>query len=225
MKLKKRMFLFAAVLSLPILCSAQGSRFEISPFWGYLFGGDVLKNSEDSPVEIRVADHSTYGIRAGYDLSRKFAIELQASRSDSELRDSRYSAPFPFRADYYLVYGKLSFADDPVKPYIALGAGDARLDTLFAPNFAASPNPAFNAHEIRNRFTGSLALGVDWFFSHHLGVRVDGRVYATNINGALIGAPCTAFEPNSSGAIVPTDCPGRNWLLSTETSGGIVLRF
>ncbi|MGH9443381.1 MAG: outer membrane beta-barrel protein [Thermoanaerobaculia bacterium] len=222
--MKKRIFLFVSVMILPIFCGAQESRFEISPFWGYLFGGDVLKNSEDSPVEIRVAYHSTYGIRVAYDLSRKLAIELQVSRNDSELRDSRYSLPFPFRADYYLAYGKLLLATEPVQPYVALGAGDARLDTAFAPNFS-DPHPTFNPPEIRNRFTGSLALGVGWFFSHHLGVRLDARLYATDIHDTLIGAPCTAFEPNSNGALVPTECPGKNWLLSTETSGGIVLRF
>jgi len=207
----RRSLLIIGASIIPIICHAQEAHLSVSPFWGYRFGGEVI----DTPAKIRVADHSTYGLRIDYDISPTLAAELEGSRNDSHLTDSRYTpSQFEFRQDSYLVLGKITFPGLPIAPYVALGGGLSRIDTLFA-----------LSEGTHDYFTGTFAAGLEWFFCAHVGARLDGRLYATDIHGDPIGATCTAFEPNSNGAVVPVECARKNWLLSEEASLGLVLRF
>lgn len=210
-----RALAFLLAVGAPVFCQAQEPRaIEISPYSGYIFGGKTL---DTQYLVGQVADHSTYGIRLDYGISPSVLAEIQASRSDSDLLDNGQHSGIPIRTDLLLGYGKFLLSYRSLQPYVQFGAGVAQIDTIFIDTVPR--------HETRTRFTGSLAAGIDWFPFSHLGARIDARGYATDIRNDAIALPCTTFEYNSGGALVPVQCKGKRWLLNTEASTGVVFRF
>src|SRR3954471_6096590 len=60
------------------------NHFEISPFGGYLFGGQFDRGSNSLfNTDVDVDDHATYGARFGYLFNRSFELEFQYSRTES----------------------------------------------------------------------------------------------------------------------------------------------
>jgi opacity protein-like surface antigen len=197
-------------LALPGAARAQlrENTVEISPFYGYLWGGQFAHGSNSLFNQtVDVDDHSTFGGRIGYNATENLQLELQWSRTDShfvshdsgDLFGSGGERLGDLRIDYWMGYGTFNFGHRRLVPYVTIGAGAARLQP------SATAVPANDD----TRFTASLGAGLKLFVNPHFGFRFDGRGYSTYLNS----------EDNCH-----HDCSSR-WLTNGEASGGLIFAF
>jgi opacity protein-like surface antigen len=213
-------FLVVASLLAASVGSAQvrSGTFEISPFAGYLFGGRFARGTTalfDSAVN--VDDHATYGLRLGYNVTSKLEVELQASRTETAFVTHQGGGDLfggsndqklgDLDIDYYLANLTFNFGHGRAVPYITIGGGAARL----------SPSvPGVNASR-EYRGTGTLGAGVKVFFNRNVGLRLDGRYYATWIRNNHRDRCDDFFDDRCSDR--------HDWLNNGDVTGGIVLAF
>lgn len=128
---------------------AQESKVEITPFYGYQFGGsyDVVRGKLSVPAA------GVWGFTFDVRVTDDAMIEFLYSRQDSNLRFQQGGVGpkedlFDLAVEYYQGGGLIEFGDGPVKPYVALGAGVLRL------------NPKAGELDSEWRFAASFAGGV-----------------------------------------------------------------
>ncbi len=213
------LLLFAPVSSAQI----RAGTVEISPFAGYLFGGNFPRGTNalfDTRVD--VDDHLTYGARLGWNVTSKVELEAQASRTETRFVTPGSHVLFSpdtgkrlgdLEIDYFLGYGTFNFGHGRVVPYVTVGAGAARLDPDVCRG-AAKPcqNPSTDT-----RFTASLGGGLKVFANPHVGFRFDGRYYATYLRRD--DRTCTRDRFDR--------CDGNryDWLSNGDVTGGLVFAF
>ena len=211
------LLVFAAGVSAAALGQIREGTVEISPYAGYLFGGEFARGTTSLfDFEVQADDDATYGIRLGYNLTDNFQMEFQASRTDTsfvtdddELFDSNEEEFGDLTIDYYMGYGTFNFGHRRAVPYITVGAGVARLD----------PDVPGSRARRDTRFTGSLGIGVKAFVNPHFGFRFDGRGYATSLgdrNDDDFG--CDDFFGDC-------DSDRKEWLTNGEISAGLLFAF
>ncbi len=195
--------------------------FEISPFAGYLFGGEFERSSTSLfDFEVEADDDATFGLRVGYNLTDNFEMEFQASRTetefvteDDELFDPDDEQDFgDLTIDYFMGYGTFNFGRRRAVPYITVGAGVARLD----PDV-----PGIRARK-DTRFTASIGIGVKAFVNPHFGFRFDGRGYATSL-GDRDDDDDDFFCDDDF--FDDCDSDSKDWLTNGEISAGLVFAF
>lgn len=220
MKFRVLLVLFlAAGVSSAALGQIREGTVEISPYAGYLFGGEFARGSTSLfNFKVQAEDDATYGVRLGFNVTDNFELEFQGSRTKSafvsnnshDLFGSNGDTFGDLTIDYYMGYGVFNFGHSRAVPYITIGGGVARLD----PNV-----PGVRARS-DTRFTGSLGIGVKAFLNPHFGLRFDGRGYATSLgnNNDNDDFGCSDFF---------RDCnSNRNeWLTNGEVSGGLIFAF
>ena len=222
--MKLRVFLvpvfvvFAVGAATAALGQIREGTVEISPYAGYLFGGEFARGSTSLfNARVEVDDDATYGVRLGYNLTDSVEMEFQASRTktafvtndDHDLFGSNGQSLGDLTIDYYMGYGTFNFGHRRAVPYITIGGGVARLD----PNV-----PNTNARS-DTRFTGSLGIGVKAFVNPHFGFRFDGRGYATSLGNRnrddRFGCNDDFFD----------NCDEKEWLTNGEISAGLIFAF
>ena len=219
--MKFRVFLvlvLAAGLSTVALGQIREGTVEISPFAGYLFGGEFARGSTSLfDTRVEADDDATYGVRLGYNMTDTVEMEFQASRTKTsfvtndnhDLFGSNGPDLGDLTIDYYMGYGTFNFGHRRAVPYITIGAGVARLD----PNV-----PNTNARS-DTRFTGSIGVGVKAFVNPHFGFRFDGRGYATSLGNNdrnnRFGCNDNFFD----------NCDSKEWLTNGEISAGLLFAF
>ena len=216
--MKFRVFLvlvFAAGISTAALAQVRQGTVEISPFAGYLFGGEFSRGSNDLfDFRVEADDDVTYGIRLGFNLTDNFEMEFQASRTESAfvsdddvLFGGNGNSFGDLTIDYFLGYATFNFGHGHAVPYFTIGAGVANLD----------PDVPGTSAQSDTRFTGSLGAGVKVFVNPHFGFRFDGRGYATSLgdNNNDFGCDDEFFD----------DCNNNDWLTNGEISGGLIFAF
>jgi len=213
--------LLAAGASAAATAQVREGTVEISPFAGYLFGGEFARGSTSLfGFEVQADDEATFGVRLGYNLTDNFEMEFQASRTetafvtkDNELFDPNEQDFGDLTIDYFMGYGTFNFGRRRAVPYITLGAGVARLD----PNV-----PGTNARK-DTRFTASLGIGVKAFVNPHFGFRFDGRGYATSLGDRADDNDF--FCDNDDDFFRDCDSNRTEWLTNGEISAGLVFAF
>jgi opacity protein-like surface antigen len=221
MKLRVCIFVLIAAATAAAAASAQvrEGTVEISPFAGYLFGGEFARGTTsafDSRVD--VDDEATYGIRLGYNITDNFEIEAQASHTetafvtdDDELFGDEGDDLGDLDIDYFLGYMTFNFGHRRAVPYVTVGAGVARLD----------PDIPFSDARQDTRFTGSLGVGVKAFVNPHFGLRFDGRGYATSLGDRDRDDRFFCDDDDFF-----DDCDNdREWLTNGEISFGLLFAF
>ena len=219
--MKFRVFLalvFAAGMSTAAFAQVREGTVEISPYAGYLFGGEFARGSTSLfDARVEVDDDATYGVRLGFNLTDTAEMEFQASRTKTAFVTNDSHDVFgpngqelgDLTIDYYMGYGTFNFGHRRAVPYITIGAGVARLD----PNV-----PNTNARS-DTRFTGSLGIGVKAFVNPHFGFRFDGRGYATSLGNNdrhdRFGCNNDFFD----------NCDSKEWLTNGEISAGLLFAF
>ncbi len=209
--------LFAAGMSTAALAKVREGTVEISPFAGYLFGGEFSRGSTDLfDFRVEADDDATYGVRLGFNLTDNFEMEFQASRTESafvsdddhDLFGTDGESFGDLTIDYYMGYGTFNFGHGRAVPYFTIGAGVARLD----------PDVPGSGARSDTRFTGSLGVGVKTFVNPHFGFRFDGRGYATSLgdnDDDHFGCDDDFFD----------DCDNSDWLTNGEISAGLIFAF
>ena len=221
--MKSRVFLLmllAVAASAAAQAQIREGTVEISPFAGYLFGGEFARGTTSLfNVRVDVDDDVTYGARLGYNVTDNFEMEFQWSRTETAFVTNNHSGDLfgnnenklgDLDIDYFLGYGTFNFGHRRAVPYITIGAGVARLDPKVSGSSAHSDT----------RFTGSLGIGFKAFVNPHFGFRFDGRGYATSLGNRdrNDNLSCDRFF---------RDCNDdrREWLTNGELSGGLLFAF
>ena len=224
-----------SALAAPLSAQVRSGTVEISPFYGYLFGGSFPAGSNalfSSRVDVR--DHFTYGASVGYFLTSAMQIEARWARTQTRFSDrSTYhilgensvGPRLPdLTVDYFMSYGTFHFGHRRAVPYVTLGLGAARLDpgsvTIYCAQIT-TPCPNLNP-PTSTRFTASAGGGVKVYANRHVGIRFDGRYYATYLNSR--NGRCDVFGDSNS---CSSDRSNNryNWLGNVETTGGLILSF
>ena len=190
---------------------------EISPFAGYLFGGEFARGTTSAfDFTVETDDDATYGLRLGYNITENFELEAQWSRTetefvtdDDELFGDDGNELGNLDIDYFLGYMTFNFGHRRAVPYVTVGAGAARLD----------PDIPFSNARRDTRFTGSLGVGVKVFVNPHFGFRFDGRGYATSLGDR------DRRDRFCNDDDFFDDCDDREWLTNGEISGGLIFAF
>ncbi len=233
--MKLRIAALALVLSaLAASLSAQvrSGTVEVSPFYGYLFGGSFPAGSTSQfSSRVDVNDHGTYGVGIGYFVNSTLEIEGRWARTETGFVD-RHQSDGDFRhdgdggggghrvadlrIDYFLGYATFNFGHRRWVPYATIGMGAAQLDPGARNDVVCvAPGPPCNNPEPFTRYTASLGGGVKFYANRHVGFRLDGRGYGTYLSSH---GSCDTFSRGSG------HCSS-NWLGNFESSGGLIISF
>lgn len=190
--------LFSAVAITPSVTEA--AEFEITPFIGYQFGGDVTTVYQGQQQDVSVSSSENFGIVLSLGLSEYFQLELLYNTQDTSADAKRFDDSLGLGIDYWQIGMLWGFDPDAqVNPYFVLGLGGAWLSPEGFSNFS--------------RFSGSIGGGAKIFFSESIGLRLEGRFYATHIN-------------NDSIYCDPLWCYGwPNRLYQFDVSAGLIIRL
>lgn len=160
----------------PTAALAQGHRVEITPTIAYRFVGDIDADDRNFLDEdLEVDEGEAYGLKVNIPLNDVLGIELLAARQETALSidgglfedDSDFA---DFDIDYYHVGLTVEGGNGQIRPYFVGSLGLARL-SLDLPN-----------SKDEDRLSGSLGGGIKIFFSHNVGLRLEGRGYAIDLD-------------------------------------------
>ena len=195
--------LLLSITSVP--ATAQTSdRVELTVFGGYRFGGDFYEIASRRPVDADGAP--AFGIF----LNIPFTVETQIEALVTH-QQARFTVPassegpearFRVTVDHYQVGGLTELGGVRARPFLTGALGLTRYE-------------ASGDHEVR--FSGSAGGGVKLFPSSRIGVRLDGRVFATLVDANFDTLAC-------GGGI----CLGSidTWIVwQAEFTAGVVVRF
>jgi hypothetical protein len=173
-----RLFVTFFLLLLPAAAVAQAGHVEITPFAGYRLEGD-FDDPDGEFIELgedaRVDEGSFLGVVVDIPFSSNWTVQLLGTRQESAfIVDDGLLSPDRELGDLTLTMIHAGFAFEwgagRVHPYVSLTGGVTRLE------------PEFSSLDAENRLSGSLGGGVKIFFSEHLGLRLDGRGYWTDLD-------------------------------------------
>jgi len=158
---------------------ASAQSYELSPFYGYRFGGSFVDLYTAQPFDfdgapatgvvfdVRLYDSDDFQIEGLFThQAATVLVSPGAGRPVSEWRVS---------ADHWLAGGLQEFSAGPVVGFTTGMLGLTR--------YAAEGNSEY-------RFTVSGGGGVKMFADRRLGVRLDGRLFATFVDGANNTVAC-----------------------------------
>lgn len=222
--------LFSVALAGAASAQVRDRTVEISPFAGYLFGGEFSRGTTELfNFDVEADDAPTYGARLGFNLTSTFQLELQVSHTETDFvtkdddgglfGDDSEQEFGELDIDYALGYMTFNFGRRRVVPYVTLGAGVARLKP--GPIVICPFNPPCfeQTPDDETRFTASLGGGIKTFFTPNFGLRFDGRGYATSLtdNNDDNDDFCGFFDD--------CDSDREDWLTNGEVSLGLVFAF
>ena len=215
---------FLFLLLLAPVCSAQirSGTVEINPFAGYLFGGRFAQGTlAIFDTKVDVDNHTTFGGRLGWNVTSKWEIEAQVSRTETAFVTPGSRKLFgdsgrrlgDLRIDYLLGYGTFNFGHGRAVPYFTLGMGAARLEADMCRGVVT---PCANPDR-DTRFTASAGVGLKAFMTPHFGLRFDGRYYGTLLRDS---------ERDRDRRCVDRRCDNRtDWLGNGDVTGGLIFAF
>lgn len=196
----------AVLFILPSLAAAQQaptSRFEVTPFIGYMRGGSIRIDDSQlttGDVEIKIEQSSVWGVKVeqtmgwGADLRLQYLFE----RSASQLEDNRKlfgetpSGPVPagsqsftdVSATYLHVglmkyFGKGRTIPYELRPFFAGGIGVTQV--------------SFHEIPLHDQMRPSIDIGAgfQWPLTERMGVRFETRAFYTNLSASDVTEPIT----------------------------------
>ena len=195
-------YIQALVLTTVLLVptAAMAGEFEITPFLGYQFGGDVETFYQGAHHDVNINSSENWGVVLSLGLSPMTQIELLYSTQDTEADAQRFEDSLGLKIDYWQVSMLWNFDPDAqIQPYVVFGIGGTWL----------RPDGFSNT----SRFSGNIGGGAKIFFSDSIGLRLEGRFYGTYINSTT--SYCDPFW-----------CYGyNNSLYQFDVSAGLIIRF
>lgn len=166
----------ASLLGAPAVASAQ--TFEVTPFGGYRFGGDFFEIVTRQRVDLDGAP--SLGVTVDVPLSNGLQFEALFTHQHANVlvpaSPVRPAARWQISVDHWQAGGLQEFGGARVRPFVTGTFGLTRY---------AAPGDA----EIR--FVAGAGGGVKVFPSRHVGVRLDGRVFATFVDADADLGVCT----------------------------------
>lgn len=170
--------LFTTLILLTICpAAAPAQQWELTPFAGFRFGGDL---DEDifpfEPGDFELDEGTSTGLVLGIGLSRGLRFELTWSRQETELLESRglfddEIALFDVDLTYYHAGVAYQWTLGQVRPFLAASLGATELDP---------DEPGLGSE---TRFSAAFGGGVKLMFSQRVGLRLEALLYATDLGG------------------------------------------
>lgn len=195
-----------AASAAPVVFAQSDPKVEITPFYGYRFGG----NFQDyyTGADLNVNDDASYGASLGWNVNEELTVELLWSRQDSGIDVSLLNTltRVPLTVDQWMVGGFYRYDTGNGKFVPFLGGG------LGFTHFGSSAAGAGSS----NRFGIYLDGGIKYMFSRHVGLRADLRGYFTWVDsggGTVCGTYGCYAEYSGS------------FFIQGEATGGLVFAF
>lgn len=188
----------------------QGT-IEIQPFIGYTVGGTIPVNSNDLNIrEIKFDGGSSYGATVGFNATEHLGFEFMWKRQSTEAvgklsGGGDFEETIGVNLDQYHGNFILHFTDEDeaVRPFALIGLGATR---------GAGDGSS------QTNFSFGVGGGLKYFFSQHIGLRLQARYAPTYLFSEAGGVWCNWW--------------GVCWVVSNDkflnqfdTSAGIIFRF
>lgn len=201
----------AAIVLLLIAWTAEAQEppgFQVTPFAGYRMGGQI--DAQDTDISIELDDSASFGLLVNWPAKNNTEWELHYSNQQTEARIEDAATASEARVDFdahaFQIGGTYLFeGSDNVLPYLAMTIGGTYIST---------------PGESDTFFSGSLGLGVKFFPSSRVGLRLEARGYATLINSSSRIFCSTAPDVSGCAISVAGDIAGQ-----IETFAGITIQF
>ena len=165
--------ILALLFALPAWAEASDRSFEITPTVGYRSGGDFDNDAFfDFSFDLEVEDSDSVGLTLGFGLSQNWILELLWDEQESVLVDQGFLfGPDLDLFDLTVTYAHVGIVHQwtpgHLRPFITFSAGYTDFD----------PAPSDLSSEAR--FSTSFGGGLKVMFNEHLGLRLEGRFFAT----------------------------------------------
>lgn len=206
----------ALLLALVVACGpqaalAQGdmSRFEVTPFAGYRFGGNFESTTTDTRLEIN--DSNAFGLLMNGYVKPDGQWEVLYSRQETDIDTQQIfitDSSVSVDVEYIQAGGVYLFEGERVRPFVAMTIGLSR----FAPKQSD--------YETENFFAASLGAGVNLNANKRVGVRLEARAFTT-----LLDSNSDIFCESNAGAgscLIRVDSKS---LTQWQLHAGVVFRF
>ena len=200
-------WLLAGLLGLPALARAQ-TPVEITPFGGYRFGGGFFELITGEPVDLDGAP--AFGIAVDVPIRDPHGYQIEGLFSHEEANLTVRHQPFGpatiarVTVDHWMGGGLQEFGGERVRPFLTGMLGLTR--------YAGEKDSEI-------RFALSAGGGVKLFPTRHLGLRLDGRLFATFVDADLAFLACGSVSGTCFVAF-RTDV-----VFQAEFTAGAVLKF
>jgi hypothetical protein len=197
--------LCTVALLLAVVCPAavvRAQSVEVSPFYGYRFGGDFFELVTRHPVDLDGAP--AMGVALDVPLQDGLQLEGFFTHQDGHVagRGTSFGPVQRVSVDHWLAGALQEFGGTRVRPF-ATGM------------FGLTRYAVEGDNEIR--FTLNGGGGAKLFATRHIGVRLDGRISAT-----FIDAHGTALACASGGCFIALHT---NVVWQAEFTAGMLVRF
>jgi opacity protein-like surface antigen len=168
--MKKTALLAVMATAMLVSTAADAREFEITPFVGYQFGGDVDVTYQGTRESVSVNHAVNYGLALNLGLTDMMQLELLYNTQGTSADARRFEDSLDLTIDYLMLSALWDFEpyDDDFSPFLVFGLGASRM----RPDGFSSVT----------RFSGNIGGGLKYFFSDRVGVRIEGRLYGTYIN-------------------------------------------
>jgi hypothetical protein len=171
---------FLCLLSAVHPAAGQTSaRVEVGVFGGYRFGGDFYEIASARPVDADGAP--SFGIILNIPFTLDTQIEALVTHQEARFTvPATFDAPgarFRVTVDHYQVGGLTELSGGRARPFLTGLLGLTRFE-------------ASGDHEVR--FSGSIGGGVKLLPAPRIGVRLDGRLFATLVDANFDTLACSA---------------------------------
>ena len=181
----------------------QSPRFELTPFAGYQSGEKFTDETTGTSLELESA--STTGLIFGMNVAPDIQLEFFYSKAKSALSpEGGGPVPTDIKVEYLHVGAIYTHNGSRVRPFVGGTAGASRFSPD-APGLDSETN-----------FSVGLAGGVKLFLTKHIGLRLEARVLATQVD-----SDSAAFCNNGSCRIFYDG----DFLWQYTANAGIVIGF
>ena len=211
--MRKVLFLVIMVLCIGVVSAKAQGRVEITPFGGSRFGGaiDLTTPNIQNVDSLNIKSTWDYGLLLSYTLFPKFQAEFMWNRQPTQLgahvfNTNTIAAVTDATLDMYQFSGLYEFGQETAKwkPFAVAGLGFTHIDSNGVLNF-------------ENRFSFNVGGGVKYFFSRHVGLRLEAR-YSPTQTTSTTGLVCDPFFGCFTTRI-------HNYAQQGQANAGIIFRF
>lgn len=157
--------------------SSTNQYLELTPMFGYTFGGRFDYEEGEEEETIKISDASSYGFRLGYNLDDYSQIEFMYSRQETELTGGNLfprDALFDLNVNYYHIGGTLLWnRGSGLEPYFTGTMGLTHFD------------PEGPGTDSEARFSMVFGGGVRIFPIQRIGIYTGARGLITFVNSEI----------------------------------------
>lgn len=200
--MKNTTWIYVVFIVSSLFTTTLQAQTEITPFYGYRFGGEFKDTLTRNTVKI--SEENIVGFLVNIDRDAHSQYEFLYSHQSSEVTSTTSTPNFDVDIDYFHFGGTALWPNDNIIPFLAGGLGLTHM------------SPDISGSDSATRFSFSLGGGLKWFPGKRVGVRLEARAYGTLVNsGSAIF--CTNGNCNFS--------VSGNLFTQFETNVGIIFRF